>query len=57
MNLLKAYGADLHTAEDNQELAPLESRYGDVPLDLTLAERHKILAKEAIKRLRQHPSG
>jgi hypothetical protein len=55
MNLLKALSADLRTPEQKEELARLEARYPEVPLDLTLIERPRILAVEAAARLRRHP--
>jgi hypothetical protein len=54
MNRLKALNADLRTPEQREELARLEARYPEVPLDLTLIERPRLLAAEAIARLRQH---
>jgi hypothetical protein len=53
MNRLKALNADLRTPEQREELARLEARYPEVPLDLTLIERPRLLAAEAIARLRQ----
>ena len=52
MNLLKALNADLRTPEQREELARLEARYPEVPLDLTLIERPRLLAAEAVARLR-----
>jgi K+-sensing histidine kinase KdpD len=54
MNLLKALSADLRTPEEKEELARLEARYPEVPLDTTLIERGVLLAAEANRRVRQH---
>jgi hypothetical protein len=54
MNLLKALSADLITPEDKEELARLEARYPEVPLDLTLIERHRLLLAEPIRRIKLH---
>jgi len=54
MNRLKALNADLRTPEQREELARLEARYPEVPLDTTLIERHALLATEAIRRVMQH---
>jgi hypothetical protein len=51
MNLLKATRADLRTPKEKEELTRLEARYPDVNLDLTLIERHVLLAREAVGQL------
>jgi hypothetical protein len=48
MNLLKATRADLRTPKEQEELKRLEARYPEVPLDLTLIERHVLLARESL---------
>ena len=54
LNLLKALSVDLLTPEDKEELARLEARYPEVPLDLTLIERHRLLLAEPIRRMKLH---
>jgi hypothetical protein len=51
LNLLKALDADLLKPEEKEELERLETRYPEVPLDLTRIERHVLLAAEAVRRL------
>ena len=48
MDRLKALRADLLTPEEKEELKRLEARYPDVPLDLTLIERHVLPARESV---------
>jgi hypothetical protein len=54
MNRLKALSPDLRTPKQKEELARLEARYPEVPLDLTLIERHVLLHAESIRRLTLH---
>ena len=54
MNFLKALSADLRTPEQKEELARLEARYPEVPLDLTCIERHVLLAAEFTGRIKLH---
>jgi hypothetical protein len=55
MNFLKALSPDLRTPKQKEELARLEARYPEVPLDLTLIERHVLLAAGRVRRPRPKP--
>jgi hypothetical protein len=54
MNRLKALSPDLLTPEDKEDLARLEARYPEVPLDLTLIEPHVPLHAASTGRLKLH---
>jgi hypothetical protein len=55
MNFLKAFPAELFTAEEKEELKTLEARYPDVPLDRTCMEEAVFLARVSIRQLLRAP--